>query len=306
MYEQFAYADAGLVTTLTGTTLALKPILIDGTPEQIEMFSEALQAGKQAAFALTEADSGSDASKTKTVAVRDGDDYIINGTKCFITNAGVADIFVVFAVTDKWLLFEVSDQHVATITINRAEYMNSLPDDVCLELIDAFERCSADDNIRAVIFTGAGKNFCGGGDVKGFRGMIDRGVDLPASGMLLSAQVAYTIRNCAKPVVACVNGAAAGAGAAYVMACDFRVMTERTKLVGAFANIGFCGDSGGLYYMMRLVGAAKTMEFFMLGDIIRGAEAKNLGLCTVLAEDGKLMEESVALSCYFFLRRNSL
>ncbi len=99
--EEFAKYDLGFATTLMGTTLSLKPVLMHGTPEQKKMYADVIVGGGLGAFALTEADAGSDAGATRTTAVKDGDEYVINGTKCFITNSTYADIFVVFASTDR-------------------------------------------------------------------------------------------------------------------------------------------------------------------------------------------------------------
>ncbi len=99
--EEFAKYDLGFATTLMGTTLSLKPVLMHGTDAQKKMYADVIVNGGLGAFALTEADAGSDAGATKTKAVKDGDEYVINGTKCFITNSTYADIFVVFASTNK-------------------------------------------------------------------------------------------------------------------------------------------------------------------------------------------------------------
>ncbi|MGF0040207.1 acyl-CoA dehydrogenase family protein [Peptoniphilaceae bacterium SGI.131] len=103
IYEELGKYDAGFATTLCATSLGLKPVLIAGTPEQKKLFADVVIPGRFGAFALTEPDAGSDAGSGLTVAVKDGDDYIINGKKCFITNAGFADIFVVFASIDRSL-----------------------------------------------------------------------------------------------------------------------------------------------------------------------------------------------------------
>ncbi|MBR2562648.1 MAG: acyl-CoA dehydrogenase family protein [Eubacterium sp.] len=99
--EEFAKYDLGFATTLMGTTLSLKPVLMHGTDAQKKMYADVIVGGGLGAFALTEADAGSDAGATRTTAVKDGDEYVINGTKCFITNSTYADIFVVFASTNK-------------------------------------------------------------------------------------------------------------------------------------------------------------------------------------------------------------
>ena len=101
MYEEMGYYDGNFASVMQTTNLALKPILIGGTPEQVQYFSKHILEGKgYAAFALTEPQSGSDASNVKTTAVKDGDEWVINGEKCFITNGGEADIVCVFASTD--------------------------------------------------------------------------------------------------------------------------------------------------------------------------------------------------------------
>ncbi|WP_297281009.1 acyl-CoA dehydrogenase family protein [uncultured Anaerococcus sp.] len=101
VYEEFGKYDLGFATTLMANTLSLKPVLMHGTEEQKQRYSETIVNGGFGAFALTEADAGSDAGATKTIAVKDGDEYIINGSKSYITNSTYADEFVVFAVTDK-------------------------------------------------------------------------------------------------------------------------------------------------------------------------------------------------------------
>ncbi|MCI1931888.1 MAG: acyl-CoA dehydrogenase family protein [Clostridia bacterium] len=101
LYEEMAKADAGFFTTMTSSNLALKPVLIAGTEEQKKWACDVLLKGGYASFCLTEPMAGSDAANSKTTAVRDGDEYVINGRKCFITNAPVADFFIVTAMTDK-------------------------------------------------------------------------------------------------------------------------------------------------------------------------------------------------------------
>ena len=101
MYEEMGYYDGNFASVMQTTNLALKPILIGGTPEQVQYFAKHIIEGKgYAAFALTEPQSGSDASNVKTTAVKEGDEWVINGEKCFITNGGEADIVCVFASTD--------------------------------------------------------------------------------------------------------------------------------------------------------------------------------------------------------------
>ena len=101
LYEEMAKADAGFFTTFAASNLGYKPVLLAGTEEQKQWASDILLEGGYGAFCLTEPMAGSDASNNKTTAVKDGDDYVINGRKCFITNGGVADFYIVTAMTDK-------------------------------------------------------------------------------------------------------------------------------------------------------------------------------------------------------------
>ncbi|MBR0084987.1 MAG: acyl-CoA dehydrogenase family protein [Lachnospiraceae bacterium] len=100
VYEVFGYYDLGFATTLMASTLSLKPVLLFGTPEQIQLYSNIIEEGNMVAFGLTEPNSGSDAGSCKTTAVLEGDEYVLNGTKCFITNATYAEGWVIFANTD--------------------------------------------------------------------------------------------------------------------------------------------------------------------------------------------------------------
>ena len=100
-HEEMGKVDAGFATTMGATGLAIKPVLLSGTPEQKQMYSDIVTSGKFAAFCLTEPNAGSDAGSCTTSAVREGDEYVINGRKCFITNGGIADVYVVFATVDR-------------------------------------------------------------------------------------------------------------------------------------------------------------------------------------------------------------
>ena len=101
IYEELAKADAGIPSTLATSAMALKPVMAAGTTRQVKQVAETLTAGGYRAFALTEPAAGSDAANTRTTAVREGDEYVINGDKCFISNGGIADLYIVFAMTDK-------------------------------------------------------------------------------------------------------------------------------------------------------------------------------------------------------------
>ena len=186
------------------------------------------------------------------------------------------------------VLFCVDESGIALVTLNREEFSNAFTPDMMREVSAIMNYCSTADEVRVVVLTGAGKHFCSGGDVKQFKAQIDAGIPLPEEGVILGGKMAESVRKCDKPVIAKVNGIATGAGGALALACDFRVMTPKSKLIGGFVKMGYCGSSCGWYYMSRLIGLARTNEFYMLGNPMDGTEAFKLGLANRLAEEGTL------------------
>lgn len=167
------------------------------------------------------------------------------------------------------ILFDFSEG-VATIQLNRPEASNSYTPRMKTEIIEAVSLCSVDEAVRVVMLTGRGRHFCAGGNLQEFKKNVDSGKGFDVRNLEQAAQLSQTIRFCKKPVVACVNGSAVGAGAALAFASDFRVMTPSSKLISGFARMGVSGDSGSFYYMSRLIGMARATEFYMLGQSIGG------------------------------------
>lgn len=193
------------------------------------------------------------------------------------------------------IIYGVKDQ-IGTVTLNRPESGNAFAKESYLEVREALKSASADGDIRAVVITGAGKHFSAGGDINRFKGLIQSGEYIQKENVAAAGRMAAAVRECSKPVIAMINGAAAGAGCSLALACDFRVVTPKSKMVMAFVKMGLSGDTGGLYYLQRLVGIAKATQLMMIGDPVTGEEALRLGLATVLAEEGKLEEETYALA----------
>lgn len=185
---------------------------------------------------------------------------------------------------------------VATLALNRPEVSNAFSFDTYLEVRDAVERLGRDQNVGAIVITGKGKNFSAGGDIHRFRRLIDEKVFIQDQGVTATGKMSIAVRRCPKPVIAMVNGAAAGAGCGLALACDFRVMTEKSRLIMAFSNMGLSGDTGGMYYLERLVGTGKTIQMMMLGEPMGGAEAHRLGVANVLAGLEELEAETYALA----------
>jgi 2-(1,2-epoxy-1,2-dihydrophenyl)acetyl-CoA isomerase len=182
------------------------------------------------------------------------------------------------------VLYEVKDA-VATVTINRPDRMNALTTEVLEKLPQALRRAAADRDVRCVVLTGAGERaFSAGADLAfpGERSPIGHDVTLEDSIDTLQRQedVSYLLHTMAKPTVAAVNGAVAGASLSMALACDIRVAVEDAVLRTAFAGIGFSGDYGASYFLTHMVGTARARELMLLADRVTAREALAMGLLT--------------------------
>lgn len=178
---------------------------------------------------------------------------------------------------------------IATVSLNRPEKGNSFDGEFFKEVTEAIYLCEADETVQVILLTGSGKNFSVGGDIQQMSSFDFLTYDVS----ILSGEMSASVRKCRKPVVAVVNGVAAGAGCALALACDFRIMTEKSMLMTAFSNVALAGDTGAIYHLYHLVGLAKTIEMMALSEPVKGEEALRLGLATKLAEEGELMEEAM-------------
>lgn len=185
-----------------------------------------------------------------------------------------------------------SKDRVATISVNRPDFSNALNVDTMSEIADAVRSADADLSVGAVVITGKGKHFSAGGDIKRFKMLIDTGTYLEAASIAKADEMASTIRNCSKPVIAMVNGVATGAGLSMALACDFRIVASNSKMSMGFVNMGLPGDTGAIFMLMRLLGPSSAYRLMMLGEMISGEEAVRLGLATMVTEDGRLEEET--------------
>ena len=192
------------------------------------------------------------------------------------------------------ILFNI-ENNIAIITFNRPNYGNAFSEKSYEEIIDALSKCSNDESVRAVVVTGNGKTFSAGGDILEFKEYINNDEPLPVSLVVKAGNMTKAVRNCLKPVIAMINGAAAGAGFSFAMSCDFRVMSEKSKFVTSFIGLGFPGDSGLMHFLNNIIGLAKTTELFMLSKPISSNAAYELGLCNIVAEEGTLEEVTMKL-----------
>lgn len=176
-------------------------------------------------------------------------------------------------------LYEVGDG-VATITLNRPEVMNALTFEVYAQLRDLFESLRSDEAVRAVILTGAGENFCSGGDVHAIIGeLLKRDMQGHLEFTRMTGAVVQNMRQLDKPIIAALNGTTAGAGAVLALASDLRVASERARFAFLFTRVGLTGaDMGAGYLLPRVVGMGRAFELLLLGDTIDAATAERYGL----------------------------
>lgn len=169
--------------------------------------------------------------------------------------------------------------HVGTITLNRPEAMNAFSDDMRERLFERLKDHAGNPAVRCIVITGAGKAFCAGGDIASMaRLQRDNDTGELESRIAVAADIIAFMRAMPKPIVAAVNGAAAGGGMNLALACDFRLGSERALFAQSFVKIGLVPDWGGFSFLPRLVGAAKAMELMMTGERVGAQEALRLGL----------------------------
>ena len=194
-------------------------------------------------------------------------------------------------VTEPVLLGEHRDG-VLTLTLNRPAVLNSITDEV-LDALAARLREAADETLtRCVVITGSGRAFCAGQDLRS--GLEDGTLDVRAHLRDHYHPALLALRELEKPVVAAINGVAAGAGLSLALACDLRVASETATFVNAFVRIGLVPDAGGSYFLPRLVGLSKAMELSMLGETVDAAAALRLGLINAVLPSAGFAAEAHA------------
>lgn len=179
---------------------------------------------------------------------------------------------------------------VATITLNRPECYNSLNTEMCKALQQALRSAQKNARVRAVVITGKGKAFCAGQDLQEMTQP-----DAPAIREVLEDNhnpVVLQIRQMGKPVVAAVNGVAAGAGAVIALACDLCIAAESASFMMPFSKIGLTPGSGGTFFLPRLVGLQKAMSIMLLGEKVSAAEAERIGMIAQWTPDETLYESA--------------
>lgn len=169
------------------------------------------------------------------------------------------------------------ENNIAYITLNRPEVFNSFNREMALQLQDILDDCEINSDVRTIVLTGEGKAFCAGQDLKevtdpelnpGFKKILEEHYN----------PIITRIRNIKKPIIGAINGVAAGAGANIALACDIVVANEKVNFIQAFSLIGLVPDSGGTFFLPRLIGFQKASALAMLGDRVSAVEAERLGM----------------------------
>ena len=197
----------------------------------------------------------------------------------------------------KHVLWSVEGK-VATVTLNRPERKNPLTFDSYAELVAIFRALAADDTVKSVVVTGAGGNFCSGGDV--FE-IIAPLLDRDMAGLLeftrMTGDLVKAMRACPQPIVAAVDGVCAGAGAILAMASDLRLGTARSRTAFLFTRVGLAGcDMGACAILPRIIGQGRASELLYTGRSMDGAEAERWGFVNRLVEPEALLPEAMALA----------
>jgi 2-(1,2-epoxy-1,2-dihydrophenyl)acetyl-CoA isomerase len=187
------------------------------------------------------------------------------------------------------VLLSALDAGVLTLTLNRPEALNALNREMTQALRDSMEAAARDPGVGAVIVTGAGRAFCAGADLKDVVARRDAGErDLGDDLRTNYTPLIRAMRACPKPVIAAINGTAAGAGLSLALACDLRIAAAGASLIVVFVRVGLVPDAGSLFFLTRMLGLSKATELAMSGDPLTVEDAQKLGLVAAVVPPEQL------------------
>ncbi|HZA77847.1 MAG TPA: enoyl-CoA hydratase family protein [Acidimicrobiales bacterium] len=201
--------------------------------------------------------------------------------------------------TERWAHFDLDIAGgVATVRLSRPDKLNALTFDTYADLRDLLGELPHRGDVRVLVVTGSGRAFCSGGDVDEIIGELQ---NMGAAELLeftrMTGAVTKALRECPLPVIAAVNGVAAGAGAVVALACDFRLLSSSASFAFLFTRVGLAGaDMGAAYLLPRLIGFGRATELLMVGDRIDAPRALAIGLATDVVDDAKLPEATAKLA----------
>jgi len=183
------------------------------------------------------------------------------------------------------------NENVATLTFNRPEVMNALTFEIYAQLRDLFETLRYDDDVRAIVLTGSGDNFCSGGDVYAIIGeLLKRDMKDHLEFTRMTGAVVQNMRLLGKPIIAALHGMTAGAGAVIALAADLRVASDKARIAFLFTKVGLTGaDMGAAYLLPRVIGLGRATELLMLGDTIDAVTAERYGLVNRVVPHDELL-----------------
>ncbi len=187
------------------------------------------------------------------------------------------------------------EQGVAILTLNRPEKLNAICPELVTDLLNVITEIRNSDEMRAVLLTGAGRAFCAGGDVGSLLSSTDNPVELMESSRQ-GAEIISGMRSMSKPWIAAVNGPAIGAGCNLALGCDIIIAGENASFSQAFMNLGLHPDTGGVYLLTRLVGAARACELIFTGKTIDANEAERIGLVNQVVTADNLNETAMNMA----------
>ncbi|HLV25357.1 MAG TPA: enoyl-CoA hydratase-related protein [Gemmatimonadales bacterium] len=180
---------------------------------------------------------------------------------------------------------------VCTITLNRPDRLNAVNSDLAVALPAALREAAGDDTVRVVVITGAGRGFCAGLDLKEPAGIPATSVAERLDPNMWVGRWARAVTECDKPVIAAVNGVAAGAGLALALACDIRLLAASARLAPGYMRIGLSPDAGMSWFLPRLAGMGRAMELLLTARELDAAEAQAMGLASMVVPDESLVEQ---------------
>lgn len=199
-------------------------------------------------------------------------------------------------MTDKHVVLTTSGP-IGTLTLNRPEKLNAFIDTMREEIAQGLEELGNNTDVRVVVVTGAGRGFCAGADIN-YLAQLKRENDARNFKGLLEAgrRAITTIRNMDKPVIAAINGPAAGGGLCLALACDLRIASDQATFGATFVKIGLHPDWAGGYFLPRLAGTAKALELMLTGEVINAQEAERIGLVNRVVPHDRLAAETKDLA----------
>lgn len=203
-------------------------------------------------------------------------------------------------MTFEHLQLTIDSEGIATITLNRPERLNAFGRQLERELREVVQQVASERAVRVLVLTGAGRAFCAGGDLTEMRepGGWDSSVEERSARFRALHEIPALLHDMAPPTIAMVNGVAAGGGFSLALACDLRIAATTAKFGSAYVKVGLADDTGGAWFLSRLVGPAKALELYLSGEVIDAEEALRIGMVNRVVP-----AEELAETTYAFARR---